>query len=92
MDEPRRLYPPSYSRWWRDVRRVLARVAAVLLGVFQSKADFDRYLEVCNGPVLEVATNRLHFEPVESNGPVLSAACPKLLDFRSIASIARVLG
>jgi hypothetical protein len=49
-----------------DVRRRPGRVVAVRLGAFESKADFDRYSEVCNGLGLEATTNRMHFEPVES--------------------------
>jgi Adenylate cyclase regulatory domain len=37
----------------------------VLLGVLQSEANFQGHLEVCDGPVPQVATDRLHFEPIE---------------------------
>jgi hypothetical protein len=35
-------------------------------GLDGAGSHFDRYLGVCDGSVLKVATNRFHFEPVES--------------------------
>src|SRR5580693_6119316 len=78
-EEPERRFRPrlnSQCRYWQGLAD-----SPLWLRILQAEADFHRHLEVCNGAVGQLATDRLHFEPVQA-AHGLRRACHPAADSR----------